>query len=89
MSEEAFKIFDSDWLFEYINVSDEDRCSKDAIIVCLTNERSDFCHDRVINKRGLGSQIGTFHTLIHGVFVSWVDIHRGGWRVRESNSINN
>ena len=70
MSEEAFKTFDSDWFFDYINVSDEDGCSEEAILGCLTNEISDFYHDCVIYKSELGSQLGNVHTLIHGVFVS-------------------
>ena len=88
MSEEAFNFFDTDRFFEYITVSDEYRYNEDAILNCLTNERSDLCHDHVINKRGLGSQISTVHTLICGVFVIRVDIPRGGWSVRESDSID-
>ena len=88
MSEEAFNFFDTDRFFEYITVSDEYRYNEDAILNCLTNERSDLCHDHVINKRGLGSQLNTVHTMIHGVFVSWVVISRGGWSVRVSDLID-
>ena len=70
MSEEAFTIFDTDWFFDEIAISYEDGCGEDAILRYLTNLRSDFCHDHAIYKLGLGSHIGTVHTLIRGVFVS-------------------
>ena len=88
MSGEAFRFFDTDRFFRNISVADEDGCGKENILRCLTNYRSGFCNDRVIEKRGLGSQIGTFHTLILEVFLSRVDVPRGGGSMRGYESIN-
>ena len=55
----------------------------------MTNERSEFFHDCVIKKGGMGYQIGTDYTLILGVFVSQDDVPRGGGSIMEYESINN
>ena len=89
MSEESFEFFDTDRFFDKIAVYEKDGCGKDAILSYMTNERSDFCHDRVICKNGLGSHIGTLHTLIIGLFVIQVDIPRGGDSTREAELIDN
>ena len=87
-SEEAFKIITTDRFFDRTDVSDEYICGQDAIIRCPTKYIYDFCHDCIINKRAMGSHIGTVHTLILGVFVRRVDVPRGGGFIRESVLIN-
>ena len=88
MSEEAFGFLNTDWFFDRIAVADEDGCSEYNILVCLTNEISDLFHYCVINKRSLGSQLGTAHTLLRGVFLVRVDFLRGWWSMREAESID-
>ena len=82
MSEEAFEFFDTDCFFDKIAVAKKDGCGKEAIIGFPMNEISDFCHYCVIDKCGLGSQLGTVQILIHGVFTIRVDVPRGGWSMR-------
>ena len=71
-----------------IVVSNKYRCGEDAIISYLTNDRSDICHYCVSDKRGIGSQISTFHTLILGLFVSQFGVPIGGGIIRQADLIN-
>ena len=82
MSEESFEFFNTYWFFDDISVVYEEGYGDDDIIRCLANERSDFCHDLVIEKREMGSLLGTIHTLIHGVSMRRVNVLRGDWSTR-------
>ena len=87
MSEELFEFLDTDRFFNNIDVSKKDGCGEYTILSCLDNEISDFFHDLVIDKRGMGYQLGTLYILLHGLFLGRFDVPRGGWIMMEADSI--